>query len=381
MQTLPLVPPPHRPEGPPRFLVVGLGLMGGSLALALRHFLPEAEVVGIEANPRRRQEAEGLKVVPEIRPGLEGVDPSQFDLVFLATPVSSIAPIIRTLAAQASQGAIFTDLGSVKGKIQRELADLAAPCYFVGGHPMTGSQLEGLEGADPFLYENAVYILSPTPETPEEVVAPIRRVIERIGGLIQSFDPDRHDRAVSTISHLPYLLACTMVDVLLEQHGPTGGDAAPIAAGSFRGATRVASCPAEVFRDILQSNAKALGEDLQVLIHHLEGYQAALKEEDSQFLVERFTRAQGFRRQLPSFQKGVLPGFPEAIIKAQDKPGFIGQVASLVGAARINIRDLEVLHSREAEGGTIRIAFESVEERKKALQILEIAGFVADQRD
>lgn len=380
-QPPPMVRPPHRPEGSLRYAVLGLGLMGGSLCWALRHFLPDCEVTGVETDPTRLEEARGLGVAHHMLPDAGSLDPTEFDVVFLATPVSTVGPLVLRLAAQASGGALLTDLGSVKQRIYQDLGDaLPEEVTFLGGHPMTGSQLEGLEGADPHLYENAVYILTPDATTDPRCLAALEAVLGRLGCLIQELDPHSHDHAVSTISHLPYLLACAMVETLREIHGPEGGRAAPLAAGSFRGATRVASCPPHIFSDILRSNREALGGDVQVLIERLRSFSRCL-EEDGEELEERFRGSQRFRDVLPALRKGVLPRWPEATIKAQDKPGFIGQVASLIGAAHLNIRDLEVLHSREGEGGTLRVAFETVEERTKALQILEIAGYVASVRD
>ena len=356
--------------------------MGGSLAMALRKFIPGAHVIGIDRDPRRLDEARALNIADEFSEDASGLDPSEFDVVFLATPVSTIAPLARQLASQASGGALLTDLGSVKQTIYADL-DGALPegIEFLGGHPMTGSQLEGLEGADPHLYENAVYILTPDRGTDPDALAAMESLLECLGCLVQKMTPKVHDEAVSTISHLPYLLACAMVDVLLEKHGSDGGRAAPIAAGSFQGATRVASCPPHIFRDILQSNRVALRGDVERLMGRMQAYLDVLDEEGGKEIQERFRRAQQFRRRLPGLRKGVLPNLPEAIIKAQDQPGFIGQVASLIGAAHINIRDIEVLHSREGEGGTLRVAFENTEARRKALRILEIADYMAEERD
>lgn len=382
MNTPLVVRPPHRSQGSPRYAICGLGLMGGSLSLALKHFVPSCHVLGIERDPRRLEEARTLDIAHEFAPDLAQLDATDFDIVFVATPVSVVAPVVLELATRARGAALITDLGSVKQRIYRELqGKLPDPVCFIGGHPMTGSQLEGLEGADPHLYENAVYILIPGDRTNPDELEALESVLEVLGCLVQKMTPEVHDHAVSTISHLPYLLACAMIEVLQEVHGQSGGRAAPIAAGSFQGATRVASCPPHIFRDILQSNREALKGDTRVLIRRLQSYLEALDEEGGKDLEERFRVAQRFRRGLPNLQKGVLPKLPEAIIKAADKPGFIGQVSSLIGAASINIRDLEVLHSREGEGGTLRVAFESPEDRSKALRILEIAGYVAAERD
>lgn len=377
-----LVRPPHRPEGFPRYAVCGLGLMGGSLAMALRHFVPSCQITGIERDPARLEEARRLGLADELRKDLGKLDASEYDVVFLAVPVGAVGPLVGTLAAQASEGALVSDLGSVKGTVQRALPrELPAGFVFVGGHPMTGSHLEGLEGVDPHMFENAVYVLTPGAATPPAAVKALRSVLEGIGALVREMDPDVHDRAVATISHLPYLLACGLLEVLEARHGRQGGAASPLAAGGFHGATRVAACPPELFRDILVANREALGADVRELMRVLATYAQALDEPRPDELLGRFRDAQALRRILPSLKRGLMPSLPEAIIKAKDVPGFIGQVAGKLGAEGINIRDLEVLHSREGEGGTLRVAFENTQDRARALEILGRAGFMASERD
>lgn len=377
-----LLRPPHRaPADPRRYAICGLGLMGGSLGYALRHYLPGSEVVGIERNPERREEARRLEVADTLLEDLDGLDASTFDAVFLCTPVSSIAPLTRALAAQASGPAVVVDVGSVKGAIHDAVGELPPGFHFVGGHPMTGSALEGLEGADPHLYENAVFILTRTEDADPAVVQAVESLVSAVGGLPRTMAPDTHDDCVSTISHLPYLLAVGMCEVLQRRHGPEGGQAAPLAAGGFHGATRVAACTPEVFRDILIANRDALLRDLGQLTEVMRSFVGSLEDGDGQDLFDRFSAARVFRSNLPKLRKGLLPTLPEAIVKAKDQPGFIGQVATMIGAAQVNIRDIEVLHSREGEGGTLRIAFETEAGRAKALRILEAADFVASIRD
>jgi prephenate dehydrogenase len=378
----PLYRPPHREGKPQAYAIVGLGLMGGSLCYAIRDRFPDAQVLGVEPDAGRLDEARRLDVANTYAADTEGLDPSDFDIVFLATPVSVIGPIARGLAARASGHAILIDVGSVKGSVEQAVGDELPPkVTFIGGHPMTGSALDGLEGADPHLYENAVFILTPRDDTDRDALMAVDALLAHLGALVRHMAPDLHDDCVSTISHLPYLVAVAMIEVLQKRHGPDGGRAARLAAGGFHGATRVATCTPSVFRDIVLGNREALLRDVRVLHELLRSFEGALETEDGDELKSRFRSAQVFRRDLPRLRKGILPACPEAIIKARDQPGFIGQVATMIGAARINIRDMEVLHSREGEGGTVRISFENVEARARALLILNAAGFVATERD
>ncbi len=373
---------PGREDAPLSFAVVGLGLMGGSLALALAKAYPGCRVVGVETRSDRRLEAIGLGIASEVLPSIRTLDASEHDLVFLATPVGTLGSLLRELARTSSGPALLVDLGSVKQSVYQDLGGaLPEGIHFVGGHPMTGSALEGLEGADPHLYENAVFVLTHGDHVPEAYLSAIHSVLEGLGALVMTMDPRSHDEAVSTISHLPYLLAVALVELLRLRHGDTGGMAAQIAAGGFHGATRVATCTPEVFRDIVVANRVPIQGDLARLREILDGFSSQLAEVDADGLQDRFRRAQQFRRTLPQLRKGILPSLPEAIVKARDQPGFIGQVATMIGAAGVNIRDLEVLHSREGEGGTLRLAFENPDDRARALRILDAAGFVASERD
>ncbi len=359
--------------------IIGLGLMGGSMALAARKFHPRVRIVACDRNPDIGAQALKLGMIDHFLP-LEELDGGEADLIFVATPVSSIAAIVRQLLDQDRPPAIITDMGSTKAGIVEEVgpAENSSACY-IGGHPMCGSELEGLEGADPFLFENAIYILASTAGVDPEKQRVLRDFVGAVGAMVVEMEPDRHDSIVAHTSHLPYLAATMLVDTFVSQFE---GDrrAHTMAAGGFYDTTRVASCPPEMWREICLGNRKHLRIAVDRLVDKLQELGAAIERGDGDELHRAFERARRLRSSLPPYRKGLLPNAYELVIKAQDRPGFIAEVAGVLGAWRINIRDIEVLHVREGEGGTLLVSVSSEEEVGRSLTALEGAGFVARRR-
>jgi prephenate dehydrogenase len=359
--------------------IVGLGLMGASLALAIRKFHPGLRLVGCDVQAQVGTEALRLGMVDEFQ-DLEALDASGSQLVFVATPVGIVANVVRRLARRVNPPWIVTDVGSTKASIQTELRSELPPgfCY-IGGHPMCGSDLEGLEGADPYLYENAVYILTPDDRVPDERLHALEAFLGRLGANVLKMDSDTHDSIVACTSHLPYLAAVALVTTFVDNFEGQR-DAHTLAAGGFHDTTRIAGCPPAIWRDICLSNRHHVLKALRQMVIELESLGDAISSSDGERLLKIFSRARNLRASLPPYRKGLLPTPHELVIKAQDRPGFIGEIAGVLGQAGLNIRDVQVLRVREGEGGSLAIALAGEEELKKSLELLEGAGFVARRR-
>lgn len=359
--------------------VIGLGLMGSSLALAARKFHPGIHVTGCDANPDVTGQALKLGIVNEIA-GVDELDAGRCQIVFVSTPVSSIAGIVRKLARRVGHPLVVTDTGSTKSAIQTELKGELPPgfCY-IGGHPMCGSELEGLDGADPFLYENAVYILTGAQTAPADRLELLKQFLGSLGAMVVEMEPEVHDSIVANTSHLPYLAAVSLVNTFVGNFEGNKG-AHMLAAGGFHDTTRIASCPPALWKEICLSNRAPLLKALRQMVTELESLEDAVTSADGERLQKTFTRARNLRASLPPYRKGLLPNAYELIIKAQDRPGFIAEVAGALGKSGINIRDIEVLHVREGEGGTLVVSLSNDADLRKSLAVLEGAGFVARRR-
>lgn len=359
-----------------RVLIVGLGLMGGSLGLALRRLGRGVRVAGHDADPAAAPRALLAGAIDDVEPaGFPNA--ASFDLIVAAVPVGAIAPLLLGLAARAAPGAILTDIGSTKASLHRELSALPPHVHYIGGHPMTGSEIEGLAGADPHLYENAVWILTGAGDG--DARARLTELLEGIGALVTPMDAEQHDRIVSMTSHLPYLSAVALVNAL-QQRFPTPADALALAAGGFLDSTRVASGPPAVYRDIVLTNAANIAAGIDLLIAELARMRESTSRGDGAELAGAFTRARRLRAALPRARRGFPVPFFELVVRAQDRPGFLGEVATLLGERRINIKDFVLMHVREGEPGTILLAFRTEGDLTAALETLSGAGFVAHRR-
>ncbi len=233
-----------------RVAIVGLGLMGGSLAGALRGKC--RAVIGVARRAETIAEAHAQRLIDAGTTELaDGV--SDADLVILATPVRTIIELVRTIGPLLPAGALLLDLGSTKADIVSAMAELPAHVQPLGGHPMCGKELSGITAADPGLYQGKTFILTPLPRTAPDALALGRALVAAIGAQPLVLEPARHDHLVGTLSHLPYLLACALVRTA---DATTSADPAAweIVATGFRDTSRVAASDVIMMTDILLTN-------------------------------------------------------------------------------------------------------------------------------
>jgi len=360
-----------------RVAIVGVGLIGGSLGLAINRRSLAEEVLGID----RSQETLNLaleygavhRVSRQYR-DLEGCD-----LVVLATPVGATAAILPDLAPYLGPGTLVTDVGSTKAQVVRTAWEvLPAGTVFIGGHPMAGSEKEGISGADPYLFENAFYVLTPVEGTPGRELESLTGLVEGIGARAVRLDPLEHDLAVAAVSHLPHLTAATLVNCLFDLPGCE--KMSLLAAGGFRDTTRIASGSPEMWRDIFISNRDLVVKTLSAFRRRLDQFQEAVESSDPGAIYELLDRARALKSGMPARTRGYLPALWEIVATVPDKPGVIANLAGILGEAGINIYDIEILRIREGEGGTMRIAFASGEEQDQAITLLNTAGIPAKKR-
>ncbi len=352
--------------------IVGVGLIGGSLGVALKGLGIGRSIVGIS-----RQEtldaAEGLNVIDtgyrydDLERGI-----AEAALVFLCTPIVRILDLLPGVLGAARKGAVVTDVGSTKHAIvSTASAHKRDGVYFVGGHPMAGSEHRGVSAADPFLFQNAIYVLTPSPDTPDFVVEKLANLAKALGARPMRMAPGEHDRAAAAVSHLPQMMATSLVSMIGRM---TEAEGLPIrmAAGGFRDLTRIASSPFEMWRDICHTNADPIREMIDLYIESLTAMRGAV---DHDRLEQAFAYANRVRGQIPTDSKGFLHPLFEILLVAEDRPGVIADVALTLAGDNININDIEVLNVREGEGGTIRMGFDSRPCAEQAVDVLEKAGY------
>lgn len=323
-------------SGSRRAVVVGTGLIGGSIGLALRE--RGWHVSGRDRDPER--EAQALE-----RGALDAVgDDDDAEITFVATPVGAVAD--QASVALKGRG-VVTDVGSVKTSI---VAALAAP-RFVGGHPMAGSEQDGLQGADASLFSGSVWVLTPVPGTDADAHSLVRSVVTSLGAEVVELSPARHDELVAVVSHVPHLAAAALMGLAAgraEEHGVV----LRLAAGGFRDMTRVAAGDPGMWPDICMENGPAIVELLTDLEAALAGVRHSVAATDRDGLLALLARARAARRSLP-VGAGDPAELAELRVPVTDRPGVLAEITTLATELGVNIADVEIVHSSEGEAGVV----------------------------
>ena len=273
--------------------IVGVGLIGGSLGMALRERGLARRVIGI---PRRIETvAEALAVGAVDEGGIELSRLAEADLVVLAPPVRAIPVLVAQMREWLQPGALVTDVGSTKAELMRSLPPLLPPhVNLIGGHPMAGSEKGGVLAGRADLFEGAIWVITPHETADPSSVEQLTAMIEALGARPVRMDPDEHDIAVARISHLPHVAAAALAEVALD------GGSSPellrmLVAGGFRDTTRIASSPPEMWRDICLTNQQAILSALDDLDVALARFRAALVSADPVALQDAFQRGKTVR--------------------------------------------------------------------------------------
>lgn len=323
-----------------RAALVGCGLIGGSVGLGLR--AAGWHVTGADADRSTAERALELGCVDAV-----GVDPAA-ELTFVCVPPDAIAGAVR--AALATGPGLVTDVGSVKHGVVAAVDDPR----FVGGHPMAGSELDGLDGADATMFAGATWVLTPTEATDPAAFALVRDAIVGLGAEVVAVSADRHDELVAMVSHVPHLTAGTLMN-LADDAATEHATLLRLAAGGFRDMTRIASGQPGIWPDICTANAPAIVGVLDRLIERLGAVRDIVAEGRRDDLLAHLTQARRARANLPARMAGRPETLAEVRIPVPDRPGVLAEVTTLLGELGVNIVDLEIAHSTEGVRGTLLV--------------------------
>ena len=317
--------------------VLGLGLIGGSLAAGLR--AAGWHVSGIDAGSGREAEALSRGIIDSC-----GVD-ANAQISFVATPVSQLTEGVRAML-QGTAG-VVTDVGSVKSPVVSAITD----SRFVGGHPMAGSELQGLDGADAEMFRGAVWVLTPSATTSDDTFALVAGVVRELGGDMLALPALRHDQLVAVTSHLPHLAAATLL-TLARSRADDHAAVMRLAAGGFRDMTRVASGHPAIWLDICRENQSAIVEAIDGMITGLGEMRRMIDETNSPALLARLTDARAVRANLPGRVRELVD-VAEVRIPIPDRPGAAAEVFTLAAELGVNTANFEVSHSVEGDRGVL----------------------------
>jgi prephenate dehydrogenase len=319
---------------PRRAQIVGTGLIGGSIGLALR--ARGWHVTGRDRDADRAARALELGALDAV-----GDDP-EAEITFVATPVGAVAD------EAAKAPGVVTDVGSVKAPV---VAAVDRPS-FVGGHPMAGSEQEGVDGADADLFRGAVWVLTPVAGTDPSAHSLVRSVVSSLGADVVELPPDRHDALVAVVSHVPHLTAATLMG-LASERAEEHQALLRLAAGGFRDMTRVASGHPAIWPDICVENRTAIVDVLHGLEASLARMREVVEAGDRSALLATLEAARAARVNLPRRAAAVPDDVAEVRVPVPDRPGVLAEITTLASELGVNIYDLEIAHSSEGEAGVL----------------------------
>jgi 3-deoxy-7-phosphoheptulonate synthase len=357
-----------------RVLVIGVGLLGGSLATACRDAAVCNEVAGIDVEAA----LPGIRAAAVVGPSADWSAGESYvqqaDLVVLATPVATILDLLPKLAPLLKPTAVVTDVGSTKAEICARAADCAG-LRFIGGHPMAGGERCGAAYANPLLFYDAVWALCPGAGAEPSDLTRLEQTIRRLGALPVLMQPDHHDRVAAAVSHVPRLVAAALTNSVgrLAREDPAVRE---LASGGFRDLTRIASSPTSIWRDIFATNRPAVEERLVALEAALAEIRASLA--DPSALADQLREAEDHRRATPRRRGGALGG--EVTVQLEDQPGALAAVTTALAHEQINIRSVETLSVRQDEDGVLLLGFATSEESARAAGALRRAGYHTRER-
>lgn len=347
-------------------MIIGLGLIGASLAKSIKQEYPNCHIIGWDNLDSTKLVAEKTGLVDEIPKSFD-IGAQKSDIITLCTPVSISIDYLHELSKLSlKNNVLVTDTGSTKQEIM-SLAD-ELPFDFIGSHPMAGSHKSGVTAADEKLFENAYFIFTNDKNIPR--VNELKEIFIGTKAKYVELSSIEHDKITAMLSHLPHIIASGLVnqaDAFNQDHPR----AKQLAAGGFRDITRIASSDPKMWTDILLSNSSTLIDELDHWQEQMTQVKQWLRQKDSIAIYDFFERAKETRDHLPVHQKGTIPAFYDLFVDVPDKAGIIAEVTGLLGEENISIINLKILETREDIIGVLQISFKNEEDLTKAKECLE----------
>ncbi|MDR0767506.1 MAG: prephenate dehydrogenase [Methanosarcinales archaeon] len=357
---------------------IGLGLIGGSIAKAVRQYYPECEIIAFDKSKESLALAMQESVIDTV---CSSVDEnfSLCDYIFLCTPVSSNNAYLAQLKPYIHEKCIITDVGSVKAPIHKEIEALGMEENFIGGHPMAGSEKTGYANSKAMLIENAYYILTPSANVSSDKITKMSELIDSLKAIPIILDYEKHDYITGTISHLPHLLAAGLVNYVKENDSEDELMKL-LAAGGFKDMTRIASSSPVMWQQICLENSGNITEILGKYIVLLEQVKEFVENKNSQALYDMFASSKDYRNAIPDASAGPIKKAFALYCDIADVAGGIAAVAVILANCGINIKNIGIIHNREFEEGVLRVEFYEEESLSKAAKLLQEHKYAVYER-
>lgn len=352
-----------------KVLVIGLGLIGGSIALAVQK-APNIKVLGYDLNEKTRELAKTLNVVHEVVDDIKSAC-SNVDFIIFGTPVNATLQWIDKIKNwDLKKDVIITDTGSTKTLIMEQAKVLKDKgITFIGGHPMAGSHKSGIIAAKPYLFESAYYLLTPFEDENNDNITKLINLLKFTFAKIIQLDAKEHDHMTAVVSHFPHIVAASLVHQLHNENQKFPLTSL-LAAGGFRDITRIASSNPQLWTDIVLQNRDELMEQLDEWLQEMDRVKKILTLRDMEEIEQYFAVAKKVRDELP-ISTGAFYTTYDLYVDIPDYPGVISEVTGYLAEDRISITNIRIVEAREDIFGILVISFQNAEDRERAVKCIK----------
>lgn len=357
---------------------IGLGLIGGSIVKAVRHFYPQIHIIATSGRKETVDMALSEHLIDE---GCYEVGESfaKCDYIFLCAPVSYNAKYLEALKSIIKKGCIITDVGSTKTDIHEKVLELDLEENFIGGHPMAGSEKTGLDNSKRHLIENAYYIITPTTKVSKDAVNDYAEFVASLNALPLILDYKEHDYITAAISHLPHLIAAGLVN-LVKHNDSEAEHMKMMAAGGFKDITRIASSSPVMWEQICMTNRENISELLDKYIDSMKEIKASLDNARGQDIFDIFEESRDYRNSFADHSHGPIKKAYVLYVDLVDEAGGIATVATILACNQINLKNIGIVNNREFEEAVLKIEFYGEEPCKKAAALLNKHRYTVYER-
>lgn len=355
---------------------IGFGLIGGSIAKGLKKKDPSLRIMAFSRNPSELEAAQEDGVVNIVLEQAASPKLSDCDVVFLCAPAEENLRYLKQIVPLMKEGAILTDVSSTKTAICQEAKALGLGHLFIGGHPMAGSEQSGYQASSDYLFANAYYIITPISDDARltDCLMGIAAQLQAIPILV---DAERHDEAIAAVSHLPHIVASSLVNLVKEQDDDDQ-TMKTLAAGGFRDITRIASSSPVMWEQICRTNAGAITDILDCYIGMLQSVSDTLKGNQdeagaaaSEKIFEMFASSRDYRNSINAKNKGAITPDYSFSVDIADEVGAISTISVILASKGISIKNIGINNARDHGEGALRIAFYEEETEELAKQVLK----------
>lgn len=346
---------------------VGLGLIGGSIAKSIRRLFPETNIIGFDVDQHALAMATEDGTLTHTVTSIEAME--NCDYIFLCAPVHYNIAYLPILKRIIKDTCVLTDVGSVKSDIYEAIHNNQLDDYFIGGHPMVGSERSGYDAASNRLIENAYYFVTPSATVQQKKVTEFRTFLEDLGAIPIIYSPEKHDEITAYISHIPHIIASALVNLVANQEDDSQM-LKQLAAGGFKDITRIASSNPVVWEHILLSNPNHIVTGLCSFKEELEKMIADIQNEHARNIYNFFNHAKEYRNSVPDHATGVIRMNYDVYVDIPDEPNALAKAVTYIGEASINLKNIGITHNREDNEGVLRLSFYDNKSAMKAAALL-----------